>query len=454
MRDTAAAPSASAVADAVMAETELGLRRPLDARRVGGGYSWRTFVLADATGRRVVVRVAPPGGTMSPYDPAVEARAIRAADGAVPAPDVLAVINHSSRLGTGYGVHGFGQGTVPRLSRVPTSEREAYRAAVATTLGHLHARGQPDWLDPIAAGGTTTKALQRAVDEAVQDFARGAACRHPGFTVGIRWLLTHLPEVPDRPVLCHGDFRLHNLAFEEGGVSCVFDWERAWVGDPMVDVAFTRRFSGWCAVDGEAVATYEAASGIPVDEDRVAYGDRFEWVRSYTSAARGWRALAEGRDDALDLYAIGEAGRAGAWRLLDLLDEGSLVAAPDDGLDTIPHAAVGPERRAEVEQLAREAGQVELADHLAAEDAEDVVATRASVDALRGLDPPEEVADLLRRALDHADDDVAWDCAHAALAEAATTGGAELLPALRALGRRHTDRRTLLPSATTQRRTR
>lgn len=451
MPDLLATPSATAVAAAVVSETDVGLRVPVAAQRVSGGYSWRTFVLADATGRRVVVRVAPSGGTMSPYDPAVEARAIRAAAGAAPTPEVLAVVPFSARLGTGYGVHSFEEGEVPRLSRVPEVDRRSHRMAFATTLGRLHAHGDPALLDPDAASGTTTDALRRAIGSAMDDFARGAPCRHPGFTIGVRWLLTYLPRVDSPPRLCHGDFRLHNLAFTDGRVSTVLDWERAWVGDPMIDVAFTRRFSGWCSVDGDAIPTYEAAAGAPVDEARVAYGDRFEWVRSYTSAARGWHALAAGRDDALDLHAIGEAGRAGAWRLVDLLAEGPLVASPADGLEAAYRPAMTPRRREAVHGLAVAAGKVQLADHLATETESDSEATRASLADLRELDAPPGLADALRRALDQDDAERAWVGAYEVLADAALAGGAELLAPLRALGRRHTDRATLMASATTTR---
>lgn len=443
----APAPSPEAVAEAVHAEAGLDLRPPVTAERVGGGYSWRTYVVADAIGRRVVARVAPPGGTMSPYDPRVEARAIRAAGAAVPAPEVLAVVETPNRLAAPYGVHAFAPGTVRRLSAVAEDDRARHRTAFAATLGALHRSGDASAFDAEAASGTTTDALRRDLVATVAAFARGAPCRHPGFVVGIRWLLGHLPEVGEPPVLCHGDFRFHNLAWEDGAVRAVLDWERAWVGDPMVDVAFTRRFSGWCAVDGEAIAAYAAAAGREVDEDRVAYGDRYEWVRSYTSAARGWQALAAGREDALDLYAIGEAGWVGAWSLVDLLADGPLPPAPDDGLDPWPHPALDDARMARLATLAAERGDDGLAAHLSAAAHQDARATAASVAELRAVAPTTPKAAQLRAALDDPDDHVAWSRAHAVLAEAVMRGGPELIAPLHALARRWTDRTTLLPTA-------
>lgn len=443
----APAPASAAVAEAVLAEAGLDLHPPLVATRVGGGYSWRTHVVRDAVGRHVVVRVAPPGGTMAPYDPAREARALLAAAGAVVAPEPLAVVGWSDRLGAGFGVQRFLPGEVARLSGVDPADRPHVRRAVATTLGRLHAGGQPDVLDPEAAAGTTAHALRLDLEATVEAFRRAGAPRHPGVVVGLRWARTHLPQVTDRPVLCHGDFRLHNLVLHDGPPG-VLDWERAWVGDPMVDVAFTRRFSGWCAVDGDAVASYEAAAGRPVDEARVAWGDRYELVRSLSSGARGWRALADGRDDALELYAIGEAGRAGAWALVDLLGDGPLEPGPPDGLDTAPRPVLGPDRMAALQRIAEEHGMVALAEHLASDAEQDARATVTSVAAMRELVPPSDLAGPLRAALDHHDPSVAWDRAHEVLARAVVAGGPELVPWLRALGRRHTDRPTLLPMAT------
>ncbi len=92
----------------------------------------------------------------------------------------------------------------------------------------------------------------------------------------------------------------------------------------MADVAFTRQFSGWCAVDGDAVSVYEEASGIDVDEPRVAFGLRFERVRAYLSPLRLMRAIAEGRVSDPRLVAIAEAGEAGMWELTAWAEESYL----------------------------------------------------------------------------------------------------------------------------------
>jgi Ser/Thr protein kinase RdoA (MazF antagonist) len=157
--------------------------------------------------------------------------------------------------------------------------------------------------------------------------------------MGLRWLRSALPPGSGRATLCHGDYRFANILWvgpeEIGGV---LDWERAWIGDPMADVAFTRQFSGWCAVEGDAVRAYEEVSGIEVDEDRVAYGLRFERVRAYLSPLRLMRAVHEGRVHDRRLVEIAEAGEAGMWELVAWGTDGALPALrgelpPPDGPD-------------------------------------------------------------------------------------------------------------------------
>jgi aminoglycoside phosphotransferase (APT) family kinase protein len=433
------APEPEAVAAAVQAEAPGVLTAPLTARVLAGGHSWHSYEVTDVVGRRAAVRVAPAGGTLEPYDPRVEATAMRAAAGVVPVPEVLACVDAPNRLGAAYGVHRWVDGDVLHLGQVRAAAAQArYRRAAADALGRIHATCDPSAVRPTPP--TIGDALLAEIDRSVADFARGATCRHPGVTIGWRWLRTHLPICEDPPTLCHGDFRLHNLVWSApGDLAAVLDWERAWPGDPMADVAFTRRFSGWCAVvDDDGVAAYEAAAGRSVDPTRIVYGDRFEHVRSYTSSVRGLRALAEGRTDRLALYAIGEAGQAGAWDLVHLLADGPLDPMPDDGLSAVyaPPLPVG--RSAELAVAARDAGDERLAAHLQALDAADRDARDGSLTALRA------VADRdLLRVLAAPDPETAWRQAHEHLATVALTGGTDLIPPLEALALRDIARPSL-----------
>lgn len=60
---------------------------------------------------------------------------------------------------------------------------------------------------------------------------------HPAIEYGIAWCRGRLPLERER-VVCHGDFRVGNLAVDESGLVAVLDWEFAKVSDPLEDLAW------------------------------------------------------------------------------------------------------------------------------------------------------------------------------------------------------------------------
>ena len=126
---------------------------PVRLIRLDGGYSWLTFRVVGANGRAVILRLAPAGGTMEPYDPAVESRAITQASGSVPTPPVLLVEQSADRLGAPFSVHGEMDGTTVRPSSpVEQRDRNLYREAFARALGRITGRiDVEDILDRIFA---------------------------------------------------------------------------------------------------------------------------------------------------------------------------------------------------------------------------------------------------------------------------------------------------------------
>jgi aminoglycoside phosphotransferase (APT) family kinase protein len=298
---------------AISGATGIGLVSPVDIERAPGGYAWETFFVTDAT-HQLVVRIAPAGGTTEPYIPSREAQAIDAARSTVPAPAVLGYDDGSNLLGRPFSVQSRVAGSILSLRSVPEMEQPAYRQAFAQTLGSLHAGGS---VKPM----TAEEALGVELEHMMWEYGEVALEPQPGLEAGIRWLQEHLPSSDAPAVLCHGDFRFANIMWSAPGqISGVLDWERSWTGDPMSDIAFTRQFSGWCAVDGDVMEAYEQASGIEVDEERVAYGLRFERVRAYLSPLRLMKAIFEGRVTDPRLIDIAEAGEAGMWELLEIPD--------------------------------------------------------------------------------------------------------------------------------------
>src|ERR1700716_1916644 len=71
------------------AEVALIASPPFAVERLSGGYSWLTSAVRDVAGQELIVRVAPAGGTLEPYDPAIEGRALERVAGLLPAPRAL-----------------------------------------------------------------------------------------------------------------------------------------------------------------------------------------------------------------------------------------------------------------------------------------------------------------------------------------------------------------------------
>ena len=280
--------------------------------RLDGGYSWITLRVRWGAGDAVIVRVAPLGGTVEPYDPAAEARRLRAVAGVVPVPDVLTVCAAPNPIGRPFGVYSHVPGEAQRRPADPAP----YREALATVLGRLHSQADPQLLDDVRDVSTAYEA-----ELARQAEAYRRCWRHPGIDVGLRWLARHRPRSEDRPALCHGDFRPANVLWTgPGTIGGIIDWERAWVGDPLCDVAFSMHLGAWGAIEGDALVTYQAAGGVEIDGERLRYALRLERVRSYLSGMQGLAALEDARADDPRLAGIGAAAQAGAWDLVSWLE--------------------------------------------------------------------------------------------------------------------------------------
>jgi len=266
--------------------------------RLNRGFSWVTLGVGD-----VIVRVAPRGGPLDPYDPEVEAANLRRVEGIVPAPRVLAVQSDASNpIGRPFGVHTRVPGQVLRLDDV-TEHRSKYTAAAAQALGELHS---------LTAPLTVAEAYDAELGRTEAAYRRAAPDRHPEFEAALRWLRANRPDCDEPAVWCHGDFRFANLSWNAPGeLGGILDWERAWPGDPMCDVAFTRRFSGWCVIDDSA------DYGPPLDQERLVYAARFERVRSFTASMRAIRAWLDGRSDDPRLLTIGRRGEEAMKSELD-----------------------------------------------------------------------------------------------------------------------------------------
>jgi aminoglycoside phosphotransferase (APT) family kinase protein len=420
----------------VVGAAESALGRQLVApgvHEMAGGYSWKTYLVSDGSSAQAVVRVAPKGGTLDPYDPNDERRALGAVMGAVPAPRVLHVESDPSVYGAPLQVQTVGSGSTVKLSSVHSlAERSAYRSALAVGLGRLHRNGEPARLSTV---GSTGEAIQWLIEREVEHYVRVAPARYPGFEIGLRWLLSNLPGGDAAPVVCHGDYRFQNVLWNAPGeIGTVLDWERAWAGDPMCDIAFTRQFSGWAAIDGDAVAVYEESAGRVIDESAMDFYLKLERWRSYTASMRGLAAISTGRSNRPELIVIGEAGLVGMWSLVEWLED-DLVALPET-------LAV---RSSDYRDGMTDSRRIEVAESLAFDDPQrshlldddrDSEFVKRSVDQLRSLPGIPHLDEVLKIQ----DPTRAWEGAYSVLTSEAAHSGGMLREALRALGQRFTAR--------------
>ena len=226
---------------------------PLDATNVAplaGGASSLTYS-ANVDGRRVVVKVAPPGlDPVRNRDVLRQARLLRALhDTAVVVPEVLWEDAGEPPEIPPLFVMSFADGTsLEPLFDVDGQEPESVVAErmrdASRALATLHA------VDPGAIGLGAEPVVELAAE--IDRWCRALETVDPGLAPGWEGVAAGLRRRQPRPVraaIVHGDFRLGNLLAVGPTVTAVIDWEIWSVADPRVDL-------GWFLANADP-ATYE-----------------------------------------------------------------------------------------------------------------------------------------------------------------------------------------------------
>ena len=227
--------------DAWLASRLDGFGRGLRVRQYEGGQSNPTF-LVESPARRVVLRKKPPGPLLpTAHQVEREYRILRALAGSgVPVPEVLALGEDPSVIGTAFYVMGHVDGRIftdPGLPGIDPDARAALYLSTVAGLAAIHA------VDVEAAGltglGPPAGYLERQVRRWSRQYEASCTDRIEAMDALSGWLPHNLPPSP-RTALVHGDYRIGNLVFgrESARLAGVLDWELATLGDPFADLAY------------------------------------------------------------------------------------------------------------------------------------------------------------------------------------------------------------------------
>jgi aminoglycoside phosphotransferase (APT) family kinase protein len=102
----------------------------------------------------------------------------------------------------------------------------------------------------------------------------------PGEYLAFNWLINHIPKNTARPSILHGDFGPHNSLWDDTGITAVLDWEGAHFGDPAFDIGYVKAHISGRMDWREFLDHYHRAGGPAIDEERIAYYERFAMYRT------------------------------------------------------------------------------------------------------------------------------------------------------------------------------
>jgi aminoglycoside phosphotransferase (APT) family kinase protein len=286
------APLEAWLRDAIRDDVAVG-----DLVRAPGGASKENFFFKLSSGESLLLRLDP-GESIVETDRRREFEILRAVEGVVPAPRVVAVDHQGSRLGRPALVMERVEGrTQPELGGRPSGVgiafeaelREPLAAAFLDALVRLH---EIDWrtrelpsFDVPRAGTREAAAWSFAWWEQVWEEDRLED--HPVVVMAAEWLREHLPPA-ERIVLVHGDYRSGNFLYDDAGrITAMLDWELAHLGDPHEDLGWVvnelfsvRAPSGERLACGllpreEMLERYERATGSTIDRGRLRFYEIF-----------------------------------------------------------------------------------------------------------------------------------------------------------------------------------
>ena len=222
------------------AEVE-GFEGPGAVSQFAGGQSNPTFMVEAKSGS-YVIRKQPPGELLpSAHQVDREYKVMKAlAQTDVPVPNVRALCQDKSVIGTDFYVMDFLEGRIFREPLLPDESKED-RAAIYDSMNDVLAKLHAVDVDAVGLGDFGRKGgyYERQINRWIKQY-RGAETDHvKPMEALIEWLPEHIP-ADDAVSIAHGDFRLENSIYHptEPRMIALLDWELCTIGHPMADLAY------------------------------------------------------------------------------------------------------------------------------------------------------------------------------------------------------------------------
>jgi aminoglycoside phosphotransferase (APT) family kinase protein len=303
---------------------ELGVKKILSVEQSIGGNSSESYWVKAETDKgeeNWVMRMEPPGGVLEPYNMPQECGIQEALSGTdVPVAKPLFLEEDASRFGGRFMLMEFIEGEVHTYNDPfydEQSVKDHYGPRFVEMLAKIHKKPPPAALEPPKPG------LSLALSEVMKckrRYEEIALLPHPLTLYALKRLEEEAPDDKDR-VIVHGDYRLSNIIWRDGEIAAVLDWERAFIGDPMAEIAFDQLegLHGWSCIKGDYLKMYSKLTGFEVDEKRLAYYRLLEFLKVVLVGLSGPAVLSYGRSWDMRLFSVGTAGMTTEALLLDLI---------------------------------------------------------------------------------------------------------------------------------------
>jgi aminoglycoside phosphotransferase (APT) family kinase protein len=226
-----------------LAATIDGAEPPFAFSLITGGHSNLTYLVVDATGRRLVLRRPPLGHVLATaHDMAREHRIITAVGHSdVPVAPALGLCTDTAVNGAPFYVMGFVDGVVlddpDKAESVPMPTRHLLGIDLVDVLADLHVVD----VDAVGLGDLAKRDgyVERQIKRWSTQWASSKTRELPAIEAVVERLGRSVP-VQQGVSIAHGDFRFGNCLSDvaSGRIAAVLDWELCTLGDPLADLGY------------------------------------------------------------------------------------------------------------------------------------------------------------------------------------------------------------------------